>query len=144
MVMAFNPFHSFRKHKKLWFAILTIACMFVFVLQFGKGDFLERITSLFGGTNRTKGPYVGSVYGTKVYRKELDHDKDVANMVNGLVKSLQLSVVAYAARVKPDKDDIELRTLSTRVVDRTNLFGRASPAYDDLEVVRRMRNDLKD
>ena len=35
--MAFNPFHSFRKHQKVIFAVMTIICMFVFVLQFGRG-----------------------------------------------------------------------------------------------------------
>ena len=35
--MAFNPFHGFRKHAKIYFAILTIVCMVTFVLCSGIG-----------------------------------------------------------------------------------------------------------
>lgn len=50
--MAFSPFSVFRKHKKAMFAVLTILCMFVFVLQAGFGggaDPLDRLAGLFGG-----------------------------------------------------------------------------------------------
>ncbi len=50
--MAFNPFHSFRKYRKTMFAIITIICMFVFVLSSGlggKGDLLNTGLSLGGG-----------------------------------------------------------------------------------------------
>ena len=48
--MAFNPFHGFRKHQKVVFAMLTILCMLTFVLCSGMGgDLGERIMYLFGG-----------------------------------------------------------------------------------------------
>jgi hypothetical protein len=40
--MAFNPLHTFRKRQKTGLAILAILCMFLFILQFGKGDVFER------------------------------------------------------------------------------------------------------
>ena len=44
--MAFNPFHTFRKHSKVVFAGLTILCMGVFVLSsgMGRGDFFSQIS----------------------------------------------------------------------------------------------------
>jgi hypothetical protein len=68
--MAFNPFHSFRKHQKVIFAVLAIICMFVFVLQFGRGDPIERMMRLFGG-GRAKGPLVTTLYSKKVYQSDL-------------------------------------------------------------------------
>ena len=50
--MAFNPFHRFRKHQKVFFAALTIVCMFVFVLQFGTGDAIQRMLAWFGSGQR--------------------------------------------------------------------------------------------
>ena len=50
--MAFNPFHAFRRYKKAAFAVLTIVCMFTFVLSSGiggKSDFFDQITDLFTG-----------------------------------------------------------------------------------------------
>src|ERR1700722_1989635 len=69
--MAFNPFHSFRKHQKVIFAVLTILCMFVFVLQFGRGDVFERVAGWFGG-GKMRGEYVATLNNSKVYTGELD------------------------------------------------------------------------
>jgi hypothetical protein len=49
--MAFNPFHSFRKHQKAIFAGLTIICMITFVFSSGMsggGDFFSEIQRLVG------------------------------------------------------------------------------------------------
>jgi hypothetical protein len=80
--MAFNPFHGFRKHSKVIFAILTIICMLTFVLagNFRGGDALDWIVSLFGGGR--KGDYVATLYGSKVYDAELSrqgYDRNLAN-----------------------------------------------------------------
>ncbi len=72
--MAFNPFHSFRKHQKAIFAVLTIMCMLVFVLQFGRGDMFERMAGLFG-SSRGKGDVVATLYGKKVTTGELTGPK---------------------------------------------------------------------
>jgi hypothetical protein len=68
--MAFNPFTAFRKHQKVIFAILTIICMFVFILQFGSGDFFSRVSGWFGG-NRQKGEKVITLYGRDYYQSDL-------------------------------------------------------------------------
>jgi hypothetical protein len=49
--MAFNPFHSFRKHGKWVFAGLVLMAMFSFVLSsgMGRGDLFSQITDAFGG-----------------------------------------------------------------------------------------------
>src|SRR5262245_57148674 len=67
--MAFNPFHGFRKYRKTMFAVLTIICMFVFILSSGLGvvaDLLNR--SFFGGS---KYPEVANVDGRKIDTEEL-------------------------------------------------------------------------
>src|SRR5256885_15828054 len=70
--MAFNPFHGFRKHKKTIFAILTIICMFTFVLSggFGKGDAFEWFLNKIGASSR-QGQVVCKLYGDKVYETQL-------------------------------------------------------------------------
>src|SRR5262245_26489589 len=69
--MAFNPFHGFRKHSKVIFAILTIICMITFILSFGRGDFFEWIVGMVGASK--KGEVVTTLYGDKVY--DLDVSK---------------------------------------------------------------------
>jgi hypothetical protein len=71
--MAFNPFHRFRKHQKVFFAILTIICMITFVFQFGAGDPFTRIMGWFGYAGaRGKGPRVATLYGEKIHEGALD------------------------------------------------------------------------
>jgi hypothetical protein len=71
--MAFNPFHAFRKHQRVLMAALVIFCMFIFVLQFGRGDPIERLMNLFGASRYgyRKGPLVTTLDGSKVYEGEL-------------------------------------------------------------------------
>ena len=90
--MAFNPFHRFRKHQKTYFAVLTIICMFVFVLQFGRGDAIERLMGLFGAS-RARGDYVTTLNGAKIYTSELERlgrRREIANkFVRGLMEGLK-------------------------------------------------------
>jgi hypothetical protein len=72
--MAFNPFHRFRKHQKVYFAILTIVCMLVFVLQFGAGDPFQRLLGWIG-MGRNRGEKVTALYGKSVYQRDLDELK---------------------------------------------------------------------
>jgi hypothetical protein len=47
--MAFSPFHWFRKHQKVFFAVLTVLCMFVFIGQAGSGaDIFQTILGWMG------------------------------------------------------------------------------------------------
>ncbi len=70
--MAFNPFHRFRKHQKVFFAILTIICMITFVFQFGAGDPFTRIMGWFGA-GRNRGETVITLYGDKVRTGQIEH-----------------------------------------------------------------------
>jgi hypothetical protein len=70
--MAFNPFHAFRKHQKVFFAALTIICMFTFVLSSGiagRGDFFYEMAMLVGMRQRSTG--LASLYGKDVEQVEL-------------------------------------------------------------------------
>ena len=68
--MAFNPFTWFRKHQKVVFAILTIVCMLVFIMQWGQGDVFTRAMTWFG-MRGSKGQLVAKVYGDKVYESDV-------------------------------------------------------------------------
>ena len=55
--MAFNPFHTFRKHQKVVFAGLTILCMLTFVMaggSFAGGDLFSEMTRWVTGRSRTQ------------------------------------------------------------------------------------------
>jgi hypothetical protein len=70
--MAFNPFHAFRKHQKVFFAALTIICMFTFVLSSGvsgRGDFFYEMAMLVGMQQRSTG--VASLYGKDVEQVDI-------------------------------------------------------------------------
>src|SRR5438034_7836229 len=68
--MAFNPFHSFRKHQKAIFAALTILCMLTFVMCTGMGgDVGDWLLRVLGG--REKSPQVAMLYDSKVTELEL-------------------------------------------------------------------------
>jgi hypothetical protein len=77
--MAFNPFHSFRKHQKAIFAVLAIVCMLVFVLQFSAGaDPFSRAMAWFG-YRRAKGEVISQPNGEpfKLYDKKV-HTGDLS------------------------------------------------------------------
>src|SRR5436309_3958787 len=69
--MAFNPFHSFRKHGKWVFAGLVLMAMFSFVLSsgMGRGDLFSQITDAFGGGGGTT---VVTLNGKKFDEREIN------------------------------------------------------------------------
>jgi hypothetical protein len=80
--MAFHPFGTFRKHKKVIFAALTIICMFSFVLCSGVGrwDPVQQIAAWFGG--KTRQTVVVKISGKEIDEKdvsELRRQRDLAN-----------------------------------------------------------------
>jgi len=97
--MAFNPFHSFRKHKKVVFATLTIICMFTFVLSSGLGGRMDLFTELPNmiGIGRAREKYakdkedkVVKVYGDKVKLEDLaELRQERALAISCLMKSIQ-------------------------------------------------------
>jgi hypothetical protein len=92
--MAFNPFSAFRKHQKVIFAVLTIICMIVFILQFGRGDIFER---LLGGHGQGKGEKVATLYGRDITSGDLDQMKQSRLMANELILLALQSAEAKAA-----------------------------------------------
>jgi hypothetical protein len=66
--MAFNPFRAFRKHQKVLFAVLTILCMFVFVLS-GVGGFFQEFAGRFAFGDPF--PEMASAYGKPISDREL-------------------------------------------------------------------------
>src|SRR5262245_37088577 len=92
--MAFNPFHGFRKHQKVFFAILTIICMVTFILAFGQGDIFNWLVSKIGSGK--SGEVVTELYGEKIYQSEVDmrnYLRRIANdfMSHGLAENVALA-----------------------------------------------------
>src|SRR6516162_3528439 len=86
--MAFNPFHGFRKHRKVYFAALTILCMLTFVLAGSSGLFQELLSVFTGG--RSQGVQVATMYGKSISATEIQNlriQRDTANryMINAVV-----------------------------------------------------------
>jgi hypothetical protein len=87
--MAFNPFHGFRKHKKTIFAILTIICMFTFVLSggFGRGDAFEWFLAKIGASSK-QGQVVCKLYGDKVYEGQLGERRRLREIANRYITNV--------------------------------------------------------
>ncbi|MBI1913983.1 MAG: hypothetical protein HYS12_04505 [Planctomycetes bacterium] len=99
--MAFNPFHGFRKHSKVIFAILTIICMITFVLSFGRGDFFEWAVGLVGQSR--KGDAVTTLYGKKVYDRDVQERRSHREIANELMRGVaQESVQPTMNRVEQE------------------------------------------
>src|SRR5262245_40181915 len=85
--MAFHPFQSFRRHQKVFMAGLVIMCMFIFILQFGKGDVLDRMMNWFGAS-RMRTTEVATVYGEKVSDVDLDKLRRQRELANTIVLAM--------------------------------------------------------
>jgi hypothetical protein len=67
--MAFNPFHGFRKHQKVFMAGLVLVAMITFIFSFGAGDFFSQATGWF---RTTTSPKAFKLYGKDVTIRELE------------------------------------------------------------------------
>src|SRR5689334_22943619 len=92
--MAFSPLHSFRKHQKVIFAALTILCMVTFVLSFGRGDPLERLSMAFGGRGRDQP--LATLYGRDIPRHEIYQLRDRRQLANQFMELALQSAHAHA------------------------------------------------
>src|SRR2546423_4124667 len=91
--MAFNPFHGFRRHKKKAFAILTILCMFIFVLSSGlggRGDLLNSL-GMGSGDRRGRATEVAKLDGRKIDAQELQTVRDRRVIANVFMRQLVLA-----------------------------------------------------
>ena len=72
--MAFNPFESFRKNNKAIFAVVTIVCMFTFVLSSGigqGGDIFDWFSRMLGGRD-DRGAVLGEIDGKEYHQRNLE------------------------------------------------------------------------
>src|SRR5665213_840042 len=136
--MAFNPFHAFRKHQKVFFAVLTIVCMFVFILSFGPGD----IKSWFSGGSQGRGDKVVALYGRDLYTNDLTAISKTRQLANEFISVALNAAQADANKdvedYKPEKPDPADETLQRLSAGRSELFQARSPE----ELMQKARQHL--
>lgn len=118
--MAFNPFHKFRKHRRAMFAVLTIICMFTFVLSFGAGDFFGSVGQAVSG--RSRYPEVARLNGKKVDLNEivrLRTQRQVANtyMIYAVMSAHENIINEITTKIK-DYDEPAQRQLQQIITSR--------------------------
>jgi hypothetical protein len=77
--MAYSPFHSFRKHQKTYFAVLTIVCMFVFVLT-GLSGSMQELISFVQGSSR--GHVAATIDGKKITLPQINEVRIMRDMAS--------------------------------------------------------------
>ncbi len=82
--MAFNPFHGFRKYRKTMFAVLTILCMFVFVLSSGLGGHSDFLSGSWLGGSRY--PTVAKVGGRSIDTQEMQMVANQRRLANEFIR----------------------------------------------------------
>jgi hypothetical protein len=111
--MAFNPFHGFRKHQKVFFAALAILCMITFVLSGSMSaawDFYQGIGEIFGFSGGREGSQVATLYGKNVYEPEIRQlrlQREIANLFMGGARSTN-QFVRGAVQVAVDNASLYL------------------------------------
>jgi hypothetical protein len=137
--MAFNPFHGFRKHKKKAFAILTIMCMFIFVLSSGLGGKADLLNmSFFGGRRGAGVTEVATLDGKKIDAQELRTVKERRQIANEYMRSLVFAAgeqltTAIQARLK-DLDPFAKQQIGQVLQFRQLLMGRPISSRQDLDL----------
>jgi hypothetical protein len=134
--MAFHPFTWFRKHQKVIFAILTIVCMFVFILQFGPGDPFTKAMSWFG-MRGSKGQLVAKIHGDKVYESDLSdlqRRRQLANQFLGAAASTGASMAQAELVQAENKLDPDFK-------ESVRMMARDPRALQDLQRRRRLKPD---
>src|SRR3954452_3561187 len=97
--MAFNPFHGFRKHRRVIFAILTIICMLTFVLagNFRGADAFDWLLSKLGASKR-QGEVVTVMYGDKVYEGEVQSRERLRRNASDFVRELYAQFMSFTGQ----------------------------------------------
>jgi hypothetical protein len=81
--MGYSPFRSFQKHQKTYFAVLTILCMFVFVLTGLSGNLME-LKSFFGSST---GQVAATIDGKKVTLPQVNEVRVMREMANEFARA---------------------------------------------------------
>ena len=127
--MAFNPFRAFRKHQKVLFAVLTILCMFVFVLS-GVGGVFQELAGRFAFGDRF--PEMASAYGKSINDRELrllQQQRAYANlfMMAAVQQAALNSGQAVESAVKEAKLDPMTKQALTQALQIRQLYVRIDP-----------------
>src|ERR1700730_6617340 len=127
--MAFNPFRAFRKHQKVLFAVLTILCMFVFVLS-GVGGFFQEFAGRFAFGDPF--PEMASAYGKPINDRELrllQQQRAYANlfMMAAAQQATLNSGQAVAQAVDEGKLDPMTKQTLTQALQLRQLYVRIDP-----------------
>lgn len=146
--MAFNPFHTFRKNQKVLLAAMAIFCMFVFVLQFGRGDPIEKLMGLFGSGRGgfAKGEYVATLNGKKIYQGDLSavqarRELATGFLINaandgGVQKILEMSAALPKEGPKQEDQIGQVIAQWARILTTGGLPGSSRAAYAQLDLPR--------
>jgi transcriptional regulator with XRE-family HTH domain len=158
--MAFNPFHTFRKHQRPLIAALAIFCMVMFVASsgIGRGDAVYQVLGFFGAA-RGRGSVVATLHGRKITEGELARvrrDRDLASKFlyyvasNGAMKKVDRMIKEQMAnrenRNAPPPDaavNEALGLLSTIYQDREGRFPPAFLYKYIGEALQRVRNQAQ-
>jgi hypothetical protein len=130
--MAFNPFHRFRKHQKVFLAILAIVCMITFVFSFGAGDPFTRLLGAFG--RQRKGELVTTLYGKKIYQGDLQKLTQQRGQASDFLQFVhEASLHQLRMQLKENKATLEKIAGDDRGSD--SLGGNVRKALDDHLIV---------
>jgi hypothetical protein len=131
--MAFNPFHKFRKHKKVIFACLTIMCMLTFVACSGMssgGDFAHWLQSLLWG--KIRDTEVSELYGKKVTQRQMIEtlrQREIANIYMASLTNVAVENRQQELKLSGSQKGLDAETLQLfqRMQGRPYFGGSLSP-----------------
>jgi hypothetical protein len=129
--MAYNPFHAFRKHQKVFFAGLTILCMVTFVLA-GSSGYFQELALMFGAPRRGV-TNVATLYGKPIGDADIAqfrHQREMANqfMVLALDRANQNASDTLAQALPKSEIDAPIKKYLEQIVRGRNAFhGRRQP-----------------
>ena len=144
--MAFNPFHAFRRHQKVWFAMLTIVCMFVFILTGfgGKADPVSNLLAYLAG--RHEGEKVVTLYGRDIYANDLTAARKTRQLANefmfAALNAAQTEATKDLADYKPEKPDAADETLQRLAAERFQRFGQAQSPEQAMQITRQSLTEI--
>lgn len=113
--MAFNPFSAFRKYSKVIFVVITVICMFVFILSSGigaGGDFFDQVARALGNKSSREG--VGRLYDRPVSMSEFQRVRSqriVANRFMELAVARSHEILLDEMRQDIERFDFETQKL---------------------------------
>jgi hypothetical protein len=130
--MAFNPFSVFRKYSKVIFVVVTVICMFVFILSSGigaGGDFFDQVARALGNKSAREG--VGRLYDRPVSMREfmrVRSQRIVANRFMELAVAKSHEILLDEMRQDIERFDFETQKLLKTADEAMELLGKGEAA----------------